>query len=672
MDNIYTSSQTPTSKDTAILNTIVTTLQAGGLNIQRYKAGPGQLYGNMEYVYNQGYTNAIIINLFNGVDPSNIREVATNGNDNRGRTVRSRGNDVILGWFWDACDFTRTDGTCYNRVRGSETGSGMDNPLQYCQNNQIFAVNQSSNNHNNPERADYTGEKIANAVLGLFEDSTTTDTETLPVTDNTGKTVASRTITKTYSTAYYEKVFQVKTDSNGVFKLKPSLPWRGIYKCSMRYGGDKVHNGTVSSVNLYNYDTSAKLFTEQLLETVTTIKYTDGTVDTNTTGSIGNAEHLRKEITTELYENGVLSSTNTKTINMDSVLEEAETSTYEFSPSTGTVTGTDGSPFETDIPVLSDGTPNITKMSHNNKTFANVDKTRSYTLTKEQYQTVMRRDSQTMQVNNYQVSKYTAFESTDTTTYNVLKREEWNIIEESIYCWIITSDGPENHRVFPEKIVVDFDTHNTYIYPKTTTSDDNRHTQVWKGNKEPHNVNMTECNIHWVGDDQYWGYTCGPTSCSVCTQVYHNFFGEYELKSDGNIKGTTGPDKLKTALEKHEYKATIVDTNKTKALAELDAGRPTVWHFSGHYIALTTRNKGNGNILICNSATGSKYTQDGSSSTGWHGSSDVKGPYGSTVLVDLKWTISEDTKNMLLHFVNSMGGSWSRPDTDEWVRRPNE
>ena len=706
---VYIAMDTTNNNTQALLNTFVNTLKAGGVtNIKRQAVGPNELYTNITTMISNNETNAIVINIVNGMDPNNIKELGLwdeylpascadlpkgdrGGNDNNGRNMRKKGNDAIIAAFWDACDFTRSDGTCYNGIlnRNSQTDaltggrwpstSGYK-PIDYCQDNKIYVANQSSNNHNNPERADYTGEGIAKAVLALFEEGTGSDigsSEPIQNESNGDKTLSSRTITKTYSTAYFEKVYQVKTDSNGAFRFKPQLPYRGLYKASMRYGGDKVHNGTTSNINIYNYDSSAKLFVEQLLETITVNKYSDGTVDTVTTGSVGNTQHLRKEITTETYEGGKLSQTTTKNINMDSILEEAENTSVDIVLPSGEITseiipGTDGSPFNTDIILLSDGSPNITRMSHNGKAFVNVDKTRSYTLTKEQYREVMQRDSQTMQVNNYLVSKYTAFESTDTNTYNVLRREEWNIIEESILYWLVSKDGPSSARVYPEKVVVDFANHYTYIYPYSTTDDSDRTSVVWKGNASPHDVNMTECLLHFVGDDQYWGYTCGPTSASVCTQVYHNYYGEYQLKKDGSINSTVGPEPIRDALNKHEFKAVTKSTNKNNALAELDAGRPTVWHFSGHYIALTTRNKTNGKVQICNSATSSTYTQNGASSTGWHNTSDVKGAYGSTVLVDLGWNLTEESKSQLLHFLNSMGGSWTRPDTDEWVRRPNE
>ena len=709
---VYIAMDKTNNNTRALLNTFVNTLKAGGVtNIKRQAVGPNELYSNITEMLTKGETNAIVINITNGVDPNNLRELGLwadylpascanlpkedkGGNDNNGRNMRKKGNDAIYATFWDGCDFTRSDGTCYNRIktRNSQTDEELGGywpttsgykPIDYCRDNKIYAVNQSSNNHRNSERADYTGEGIAKAVLALFEEGTGSDigsSEPIPTETNSTKTLSSRTITKTYNTAYFEKVYQVKTDSNGAFRFKPQLPYRGLYKASMKYGGDKVHNGTTSNINIYNYDSSAKLFVEQLLETITVSKYSDGTVDTVTTGSAGNTQHLRKEITTETYEGGKLSQTTTKNINMDSILEEAENTSVDIVLPSGEITseiipGTDGSPFNTDIVLLGDGSPNITRMSHNGKAFVNVDKTRSYTLTKEQYRAVMQRDSQTMQVNNYLVSKYTAFESTDTNTYNVLRREEWNIIEESILYWLVQHDGRYNTdlgypRVFPEKIVVNFASHRTYIYKSSSSNSSDE--VKWKGNDDPHNVNMSECLLHWVGDDQYWGYTCGPTSASVCTQVYHNYYGEYQLKNDGRINSTVGPEPIRDALNKHEFKAVAKSTNKNNALAELDAGRPTVWHFSGHYIALTTRNKNNGKVQICNSATSSKYTQNGASSTGWHNTSDVKGAYGSTVLVDLGWNLTEESKSQLLHFLNSMGGSWTRPDTDEWVRRPNE
>lgn len=647
---IYFAMDHTSSQDETIKNTVVNAFTAAGFTVKRATIGPSAMYQNMVHVYDNNLTDAVLVHLFNGVDPANIREVALYGNDNRGKTVRSRGNDVILAWFYDACDFTRPGGTCYESVRDSETNTGrLENPLQYCQENKIYVVNQSSNNHKSPENADYTGAKTAQSIIALFGEGGASAADGT-LTPDANKTIQTKTITRTYTIPYYEKTFKARTDANGAFHIIPQLPYRGEYKVSMRYGGDKTHNGSASSISIYNFDSNAKIFNEQLLQTITSIKYTDGSIETEEKGSVGNAAHIKRVITTETYENGVLKNTTTKTIDVSSILEEAENNNTDISEiiNTGSLTGTN-SPFETKIPVNADGTPNISIMSNNGKQFVNVQTNRSYTLSEEQYRTVMRRDSKTLQLNGYKPSRYTCFESKDTDTYNVCKRETWNMLEESIHYYLVEN----NSRSFPAEVTFDFSNRQTRI---------GSHTVSWKGSGY-------ECLLHFVADAQDWQYTCGPTSASVCTQVLHNYYSEKQLKNEGNIISPSGPEKIKTAVDKHEFSSQIITTNKTVALEELAAGRPTIWHFSGHYICLACMNPTNGAVLVCNSASSSTYTQQGSSSTAWHVQSAIKGAYGKTLKISLNWSMSLAEETSIRNFLDSMGGSWTRPDTWETVRR---
>ena len=169
---IYFAMDHTSKKDRTICNNIVNTLKKNGFKVARYSIGSSAMYNNMLYVYKHNVKNAILFHLFNGVDPSNIRELAKNGNDNRGRIVRSRGNDVVLAWFYDASDCVHSSGSCYNYVRGSETGRSMSNPKQYMDKNDIRYICTSSDRKKHKSTADYTGTKTVNEFMKLFNHDT--------------------------------------------------------------------------------------------------------------------------------------------------------------------------------------------------------------------------------------------------------------------------------------------------------------------------------------------------------------------------------------------------------------------------------------------------------------------------------------------------------------------
>lgn len=154
--------------DEKICETITTKLKNEGFNVVKAEIGPNKMSENTRYIYDKNISNAVIFHLFNGVDPSTIRELATHGNDNRGQVVRSNGNVVVLAWFYDSIDCVNENGSGTTYVYGSETGPGMENPKQYMQDNDIIGICTSSDMGKHKEDADYTGEKTAEKFMELF------------------------------------------------------------------------------------------------------------------------------------------------------------------------------------------------------------------------------------------------------------------------------------------------------------------------------------------------------------------------------------------------------------------------------------------------------------------------------------------------------------------------
>lgn len=166
---IYFAMDHVNGNDKEIRDTIINRLKKEGFNVVSAEIGPNKMSQDTLTLYEQNVSNAIIFHLFNGVDPSTIRELGTNGNDNRGRIVRSNGNDVVLAWFYDSVDCVNDNGTGVNYVYGSETGPSLQNPKQYMKDNDIIAICTSSDMGKHKETADYTGEKTVDEFIKLFE-----------------------------------------------------------------------------------------------------------------------------------------------------------------------------------------------------------------------------------------------------------------------------------------------------------------------------------------------------------------------------------------------------------------------------------------------------------------------------------------------------------------------
>lgn len=167
---IYFAMDHVNANDEQIRDTIVNRLKEEGFNVVSAEIGPNKMSNDTLYLYEHNISNAIIFHLFNGVDPSTIRELGTNGNDNRGRIVRSNGNDVVLAWFYDSVDCVNENGSGRKMVYGSETGPSMENPKEFMDENDIIGICTSSDQRNHTGDADYTGEKTVNEFIKLFND----------------------------------------------------------------------------------------------------------------------------------------------------------------------------------------------------------------------------------------------------------------------------------------------------------------------------------------------------------------------------------------------------------------------------------------------------------------------------------------------------------------------
>lgn len=627
------------SKDLAIMDNIQSKLNNAGITVERHDStgvtkgrGPSAMYNNMKYLYDNNIHDEIMLHLCNGVDPANIREVATNGNDNRGRTVRSRGNDVIMAWFYGACDCVHPGGSCYDSVRDSETHTGrLYNPMQYMEQNNIKAICESD---------DYTGDKIAEDVIALFDDTTTTTSSTIETNEN-GKTLREQTVEKIYTKAYYKELFTVKTDENGSFQVPVKLPYVGDYVVNYNFAGDRDHSPSTRTTHIDNQ--TGEIFQRQLLMTRTTKNYgTNEDAEVTEVGSIAGYEHTVTEKTITKYDTSGTTTTTTSQDSDTQIIVPSKPPTENVE----TISNTRKDPFQEVVGITSDGKPQVDKLQTGESTYEFVDLTKTYTLTREQYTTVFKRDSQTMQLKNYKMSAYVAFQCEEyPNKYIVLERERWNMIEESYYAFMVQGAGLKNSYAvvpYPQKLTVNFK-------EKTTTFDGNN-TRNWKAEKG---------NIYYVADNQNYGRTCGPTSSSVCTQVLHNYYSERNLEEIIHAQANDGssPSGIASALKNSGFYATTY-TGTDTAISWLKEGKPVVFHVHDHYIALCDIYS-DGSVLVLNSTTSSSYGP----STGWVTQQTLRNKYyGAGVKIGLNWSISNDEKLRLQNFFENMGGEWKKQE----------
>ena len=141
-------------------------------------------------------------------------------------------------------------------------------------------------------------------------------------------------------------------------------------------------------------------------------------------------------------------------------------------------------PFKKVVPTVK-GVPDVDRMTKN---FVMGYGNAKYYLKNVHYFEVMDRDSYSLFMYG-KMSKYTFFKTkTAPNTYHILKREKWNVIEREIFTIVVKKN---QYDYWPKTIAVDLEG-RSYTYSE-------------------------------VRDIQNTGYTCGPTSASVCTQVLKNF-----------------------------------------------------------------------------------------------------------------------------------------------------
>lgn len=299
------------------------------------------------------------------------------------------------------------------------------------------------------------------------------------------------------------------------------------------------------------------------------------------------------------------------------------------------IVGTPKNPLNAKIP-LKNGVPNVDYMTSN---FVMADGDRTYTLLKAQYREVIKRDSYCLYLNN-KLSKYTFFKTKgEPKVYHIIKREKWIVIERAINTRIVQQN---KNNYWPVQITVSLKG-KSYTYSE-------------------------------VRDVQNTGYTCGPTSSSMCSQVLRNYICESQLakQSGSSYYSGSSTSGLKKGLEKNNFKCSVYyKSTFDNALKQLKKGGcALVFHTWSHYVAILDISKDGKKVLVGN-PSGDYDHGSHLIPTKWLTVKYMKNRFNnydtSGLIVKLKYSLNKATKTKINNFYSSMGTNWSRQNTNERI-----
>ena len=286
-------------------------------------------------------------------------------------------------------------------------------------------------------------------------------------------------------------------------------------------------------------------------------------------------------------------------------------------------------PLKENIP-LKNGKPDVDLMPKN---YVWGDGNAKYTLTKSQYREVLKRDSYCLFLNK-KLTKYTFFKTKSQKKLNhIIKREKWNVIERAINTKLVREN---RHNYWPAKVTVSL-SGKSYKYPLVRDAQDN-------------------------------GHTCGPTSCSMCSQVLKNYVCEkYFAKLSKTDSYGTSCNNMIVALEKNSFDAEYYyKSTFKKALKEVQkGGTALIFHAYNHYVSILDISKDGKKVLVSNS-----YGTYDDIPTGWVKVSYMKKKFSNideSLIVKLNYKLSDSKKNMVNNYYSCMGKNWVAKDTRQSI-----
>ncbi|WP_296862635.1 cysteine peptidase family C39 domain-containing protein [uncultured Methanobrevibacter sp.] len=430
------------------------------------------------------------------------------------------------------------------------------------------------------------------------------------VTDSKG--IASLQISKNIGNYSVKATFKGDSKYNSVSKtFKLVVPM----KTSILIGNDKLLTNGYLKIYLQSYYAAA-LPGKTLIITVGDKKFTK---KTNSEGVVV----VKPQLSTETY---------LVTVTFAGTSDTAESSASK------NVTGVEGnarSPFTSKVP-SKNGMPDLDYMPAK-YVMANDDA--KYTLLKIQYRAVLKRDSQCLFLNN-KLTKYVLFKTKAEPTYtHMITREKWNVIERALNTKIVLKN---KYNYWPVQITVNLKG-KSYTYSE-------------------------------VRDVQDTGYTCGPTSSSMCSQVLRNYVNEWHLSVNSGTTYSDGSSTsgLKRGLEKFNMKCTVYYKSSfySKAIKELKKGGcALIFHTWGHYVAVLDISSDGKKVLVGN-PSGDYDHGSHNIPTNWMTVDYLYNQFNdydtSGLIVKLNYNLSKATKTTINNLYSNLG-SWSRGNTNERI-----
>lgn len=428
---------------------------------------------------------------------------------------------------------------------------------------------------------------------------------------------------------FNKKTYTKTSNKNGRVGLKISLPI-GKYSISAKFKGDKYFSKSSKKFKFYVARSSRfYIGNRKLLKN----GYLRIYLKDSSKKAISN-----KEMTIRIGSKKFVKRTNSEGIIRLKVDLPVKNHTvvvkygkYSVNKRLACINDTVKDPLKYNIPLVA-GAPDLDYMPGS---YVMGDGSATYTLKRSQYREVLQRDSYCLFLNN-RLSRYVFFKTKSHPKLNhVIKREKWNVIEREINKKIVKKN---KYGYWPGQITVSIKG-KSYKYSE-------------------------------VRDVQNTGYTCGPASGSVCTQVLRNYICEkYLAKISKTDRKGTQPQKLAKALSRNNFTCTYFWGDSFKiGLNELKKGGcALVFHAQDHYVSILDISPNGKKVLVSNS-----YGSYDNIPTKWVSVSYMNkkfGHYDTSLVVRLNYTLSESKKNSINCFYNSMGTKWNRHGPNSQIGR---
>ena len=444
------------------------------------------------------------------------------------------------------------------------------------------------------------------------------------LTDSNGNPVSSKKIIVKFK----GKKFTKKTNSKGKIKLKMKSRY-SKYSIKLNFKGDKQYKSSSKKLKFYVTASrlikigNSKLIPKGYMRVYLKI---DGRAVSKKVKLIIGGKKFTKKANSE----GI--AVFKPNLKVHHYVAKVKVGKYYSSKPIKCYNGKVKDPLKEKV-AYKNGHPDVDLMP---KSYVMGDNNAKYTLKKSQYKEVLKRDSYCLFLNG-KLTKYTFFKTKSHPKLNhIIKRTKWNVIEREINKKLVQHN---KKGYWPGKISVSLKG-KSYTYPE-------------------------------VRDAQNTGYTCGPASASMCSQVLKNYVCEKYLAKLGGTKKSEGTkcSGIKKSLEKNNFKCTYYYKASFKdALKKLKKGGcALIFHANRHYVSILDISSNGKKVLVSNS-----YGSYDNIPTKWVKVSYMKTKFShweESLIVKLNYKLSSSTKKSVNSYYTSFGTNWHKHNTHQSIGR---